>query len=196
MPSDGAPGWDAIEDAVRERFACGQEPLHWSTGLLPGQDGPYGISAYPLPGVWFFLTFGLSELFHKESNDADISGWGFELTMRTPRAAGEDQPPQWPLRLLNRLGTYVFSAASPFAAGHRMAPGGAITGADDTRLTALAFTLDPDLESISTPNGSVEFLQVVGITDDELAQMKASSTTAVLEALATQNPKLVTDPSR
>ncbi len=146
--------------------------------------------------MWFFLTFGLSELFHKETDDPAISGWGFELTMRTPRGGDEDQPPQWPLRLLTSLGTYVFSASSPFAAGHRMAPGGPITGTDDTRLTALAFAQDPELNSISTPNGSVAFLAVVGITAGELAQMKGSSTAAVLESLATQNRNLVTDPLR
>lgn len=196
MLNNDAPGWDAIENAVRNRLAHNQEPLHWSTGLLPGQDGLYGISAYQVAGAWLFLTLGLSELFDKESDDPAISGWGFELTMRIPRSGAEDQPPQWPLRLLNRLGSYVFSAAAPFAAGHRMAPGGPITGADNTRLTALAFAQDPELESISTPNGTVEFLEVVGITDGELAQMKATSTAAVLEPLALQNPHLVTDPSR
>ena len=60
MAEDNAPGWDAIEGTVTGRLAVDGEPLHWSTGVLPGQDGVYGISAYRLPRVWFFITFGLS----------------------------------------------------------------------------------------------------------------------------------------
>ena len=196
MAHDNAPGWDAIEATVTERLAVFEEPLHWSTGVLPGQDGVYGVSAYRVPGSWFFVTFGLTELYEKESDDAAVSGWGFELTMRIPRADGEAQPPQWPLTLLARLGEYVFSSASPFGPGHRLDPGGPITGTTDTRLTAVAFTADPELPSITTANGSVEFLQVVGISSAELEQMQQSTTAAVLKDLADQNPHLVTDPAR
>ena len=196
MAHDNAPGWDAIEATVTERLAVFEEPLHWSTGVLPGQDGVYGVSAYRVPGSWFFVTFGLTELYEKESDDAAVSGWGFELTMRIPRADGEAQPPQWPLTLLARLGEYVFSSASPFGPGHRLDPGGPITGTTDTRLTAVAFTADPELPSITTANGSVEFLEVVGISSAELEQMQQSTTAAVLKDLADQNPQLVTDPAR
>ena len=196
MAEDNAPGWDAIEATVAERLAVDGEPLHWSTGVLPGQDGVYGVSAYRLPGSWFFVTFGLTELYEKESDDAAVSGWGFELTMRTPRPDGDAQPPQWPLTLLARLGEYVFTSASPFGPGHRLDPGGPITGATDTRLTAVAFSADPELPSITTPNGSVDFLQVVGITSAELEQMQQSTTATVLDELAHDNPDLVTDPNR
>ena len=170
--------------------------MHWSTGLLPGQDGVYGISAYRLPGVWFFVTFGLSELYAKESDDPAVSGWGFELTMRTPRKHAEEQPPGWPLTLLRQLGAYVFTNGSPFGPGHRLDPGSTITGSPDTRLTAVAFTTDAKLPEIQTPNGSLEFLQVVGITGAELQRMQESSTAEVLQDVARQSPELVTDPAR
>jgi hypothetical protein len=196
MTADNAPGWDAIEATVTERLDIDGEPLHWSTGVLPGQDGVYGISAYRLPELWFFVTFGLTELYEKESENAAVSGWGFELTMRTPRADRDPQPPHWPRALLVRLGEYVFTRASPFGPGHRLDPSGPITGSPDTRLTAVAFTADPQLPPIKTPNGSVDFLQVVGITADELERMQRSSTAEVLESLASHNPDLVTDPAR
>ena len=116
--------------------------------------------------------------------------------MRTPRPDGDAQPPQWPLTLLARLGEYVFTSASPFGPGHRLDPGGPITGATDTRLTAVAFSADPELPSITTRNGSVDFLQVVGITSAELEQMQQSTTATVLDELAHDNPALVTDPNR
>lgn len=190
---DEAPGWDAIEAAVA-RVVPAQRPLHWGTNALPGQDGIYGLSAYRAGDHWLLVTFGLSELFSKDSADPEVSGWGLELTMRVP--ATEEQPPPWTLRLLQQLGRYVFSSGRPFDHGHRMDPGGPITGKPDTRLTAVAFATDPELGTISTPHGTVHFLTVVGITGEELAQMKATSTAHVLAGLTATSPLLITDTSR
>ncbi|MFG1643081.1 suppressor of fused domain protein [Amycolatopsis sp. NPDC049252] len=96
------------------------------------------LSAYRDAGHWLLVTFGLTELFTKESDDTGISGWGFELTMRVP--AGDGPPAPWSLNLLRQLGGYVFSTGRVFEPGHRLNPGGPITGASDTRLTALART--------------------------------------------------------
>lgn len=188
---DDAPGWDAIEAAVA-RVVPAQQPLHWGTNALPGQDGIYGLSAYRVDDHWLLVTFGLTELFSKDSDDPEVSGWGLELTMRVP--ATEAQPPTWALRLLQQLGRYVFSTGRPFKDGHRMDPGGPIT--PDTRLTAVAFATDPELGTINTPNGAVQFLTVVGITADELARMKATSTAHVLAELAATSPLLITDGGR
>jgi suppressor of fused-like protein len=118
-PDDEAPGWDAIETAVA-RVVPAQRALHWGTDMLPGQDGIYGLSAYRVSGHWLLVTFGLTELFSKDSDDPRISGWGFELTMRVP--AAEAQPPVWARRLLQQLGRYVFGAGQPFDHGHRVDP--------------------------------------------------------------------------
>ncbi|MEV6241507.1 suppressor of fused domain protein [Lentzea sp. NPDC051838] len=185
---DQTPGWDAIQSAV-EATVPAQEPLHWGTNNLPGQ-GVYGLSAYRGDDHWFLVTFGLSELFTKDSDNPAVSGFGIELTMRIPLT---DTPPTWAPNLLKKLGDYVHSSGRVFAEGHRMDPGGPITGAPGTNLTALAFTEDPALGTIDTPHGTLQFLTVVGITVDELNRAKASSTTAVLAGLG---PLLVTDPER
>ena len=182
-------GWDAIEAAVAQVVAD-PSPLHWGTGTLPGQTGIYGLSAYRAGDHWLLVTFGLTDLFGQDAG-AEVSGWGFELTMRVPRTA--EQPPAWALSLLDKLGQYVFGSEQPLAAGHRMDPGGPITGESGTRLTALAFTEDPQLPRIASALGRAIFLTVVGITSDELALMKATSTEQVL---ATLPPLLLTDPAR
>lgn len=51
-----------------------------------------------------------------------------------------------------------------------------------------ALTLDPQLGQIETPNGKVMFLQIVGVTAQEKADMLASSTADVLTGLAEHNP--------
>jgi hypothetical protein len=190
---DDAPGWDAIDSALSKLFP-GREPFHWGTNRFPGQDGLYGVSAYREADHWFFVTYGLSELFGKQSDDPTVSGWGFELTMRT--TGGGSEPPVWPRALLDRLGEYVFSSNRPFGVGHRLDGGSPITGGNPpTRLTALAFAADPELAAIQTPNGETTFLTVLGITSDELAEMKASTTAMILDQMRVSNPLLVTDPS-
>lgn len=189
-----APGWDAIQAAV-EAVVPPQRPLHWGTGNVPGQDGIYGLSAYRAGENWLLVSFGLTELFGKESEDPETSGWGFELTLRVP-VRDPGQPPHWALNLLQQLGKYVYSSGRRFEAGHRMQPGGPITGKPDTRLTAIAFAEDQQLGTIDTAYGKVQFLQVVGITDEELSRMKATRTAEVLTELAATSPLLVTDIAR
>ena len=89
------PGWDAINAALAPLYA-GQEPRHFGTALpytLGGQDPLDGISVYwadaPVPH-WHYITYGFSELYAKESSDADASGYGFELTFRLAAEAGEN----------------------------------------------------------------------------------------------------------
>lgn len=178
---DEAPGWDAIERALEELFPD-QRPHHWGSNTLPNQRGIYGLSAYRTAIGWLYVTFGLSELFDKVSDDRDVSGWGIELTMRV--ISSDPGPPQWPVRLLNKLGRYVYDSRNTVAAGHRLDPGGPINGEPDCGLTALAFATDPQLPSLSTPNGRVDFITVVGITAAELAEARSTSTAAVLDRLS------------
>ena len=196
-----APGWDALDRLFSTTFGD-PEPRHWATdNVLPAQDGPYGISAYRQGDAWFYVTYGLSDLFDLfqpaalEDGDHRWSGFGFELTMRVQDEAAE--PPEWPVELLNKLGKYVYESDVAFEHGHRLDPGGQITGGDPrTRLTALAFANDPEFDPIDTPAGRVEFITVVGITRDELEQMKATSTDEVLETLRASSKTLVTETDR
>lgn len=193
-----ASGWDAI-DAVFDEFYGGIEPVH--VGYIPGLaagSGLQGCSAYRAADHWHYVTYGLTELWDKSDEaDPEISGWGYEFTLRAPVEAGEDKPPQWPFNLLEQLAKTTNQGGSVYEVGHRIDVRRPITGEDDTALTALAITRDTELpELIDSPNGAFALLQVIGITADELARMKDSSTAAVLEELADGNPLLITDPAR
>lgn len=193
-PDGEAPGWEAIAQAVRE--AGVEEPMHYATGALPEQDGAYAINAHPIPHGWLLMTLGLTDLFAKTSDDPDVSGWGFELTMRIPREPGDEEPAPWALRLLLRLSRHVDAERQPFAPGHRLDLGAPLTGEAGTRLTAVAFAPDPLLATVHTVHGALDLLAVVGITADELAEMRRASTEDVLEPLRRADPLLVTDPRR
>ena len=195
-----SPGWNAINEALRPIYGD-QEPFHWGTIIsweLGGPDPIRGISAYrryePVPHL-HYVTFGFSELYEKVSEDPAISGWGFELTFRLahpPTVA----PPDWVLGLLQNLGRHVFETGRVFGVGHTMSLNGPIALETDTRVSAIAFTLDHELRWIDTPNGQVEFLQVVGLTDDELAAVQCWNAKGFLDLLRARNEFLVTDVSR
>src|SRR5262249_54453591 len=154
----------------------------------------YGISAYratdPVPH-WHFVTYGFSELYAKESKDPAVSGWGFELTFRLTRGP-EETPPNWSINFLMNLGKYVRRSNNPFGAGNVMDLNGPIAWGTDTAIRAIAFTLDPQLETIDTPNGQVQFLQIVGLTLDEHAACGDWHTAPVLDLLREKNPLLIT----
>jgi hypothetical protein len=195
---DGTPGWDAINAALAPLYP-GQEPRHFGTALpytLGGRDPLDGISVYraelPRPH-WHYVTYGFSELYDKQSDDADSSGFGFELTFRLAVEDGEDTPPVWPMNLLQNLARYVFASGNVFEAGHHMDANGPIALDTDTCLRHLAFMPDPQLPARATANGRLAFLQVVGVSDAEMAAIKRWSTDGVLQALEPRMPLWITD---
>jgi hypothetical protein len=198
-PEDEAPGWHAIDDACNRLYPSQPDPLHVaSTPHPPFGDGLiYGISAYTAtnPNHWHFVTYGFSELYAKESDDPDVSGWGFELTFRLTRGR-EEHPPNWALNFLMNLGKYVRRSGNPFGSGHCMDLNGPICFGSDTAIRAIAFTTDPQLGTIDTPNGRVEFLQVVGLTNDEHDAISDWQITPMLNLLRETNPLLITDLER
>ena len=196
---DSAPGWDAIS-ARLDGLYPGVEPHHYGTLVkwrLGGNDPLDGISVYPREGHWHFVTYGLSELYSKESEDPDESGWGFELTFRLARAADADEPPMWALGFLQNLARYVFTSGNVFAPGHHLDVNGPICAeATDSDIRAVAFVDDPELGPIDTPHGRLRFLQVVGLTTDEYAVVERWNSERLLAALVPYLPLLVTDLDR
>lgn len=205
VPDDelSAPGWDAIDDALRGLYGD-QVPRH--TTYYPPMalsDNLQGCSAYAADGHWHYVTYGLSELYEPGADDdPEISGWGFELTMRVAREEGASEVPAWPFAMLNEVAKHVNGNLVLLESGHRVDFGRAITGhpalpdAPPTSQTVLAFGVDAELGEIATPHGRVVFLQAFGVTPQEKELMLAGSTADVLADLSADNPLLVVDPRR
>ena len=196
-----APGWDAIDAALWPVYGD-REPYHVGTVVsyaLGGPDPIHGISAYknvdPRPH-WHFVTYGFSELWAKESSDRDVSGFGFELTFRSICNPKENKPPTWALNFLQNLGRYVFETGNPFGVGHTLPLNGPIEQGSSTLIHAVSFCRDPQLPPIATPNGRVEFLQIVGLTMDELEAISSWNAAAFLELRRRDDHFLLTDLSR
>ena len=193
-------GFDAIAEAVQKLYPD-QEGLYYGTVIpyaLGGNDPLDGVeiwkSGHGIPH-WHYITYGFTELYEKESEDPEMSGYGFELTFRLKRG-NEEQPPVWPVSLLQNLARYVFSSGNVFGPGHHIDANGPIALETDTRLTALGFHIDPELGELDTPNGRFMFLQAVGLTRDEMEAMMCWNGERFLSELEKEIPLCVTDLSR
>lgn len=173
--ADGAPAAERWQPGTSNRLR-GQRPLDVITGHVVDHH-------------WHLVTYGLSELESKQSDDAEHSGWGFELTLRVPDPA---ETPSWGVDLLNNLAAYVWTQGHPFAAGDHLDLRGPIKLGADTAITAAAVVDDPGLGTLDGPFGRVEFLQLVGLTADELEACRAWSTAGVIDLLAADDPWLRT----
>ena len=196
---DASAGWAAI-DAALARLYPTAKPQHFGTMLkwmLGGPDPLDGISFYQREDHWHIVSYGMSELYDKQSENAEHSGWGFEFTFRVARAQDETEPPVWAANFLQNLARYVFNSSNAFAPGHHVDLNGPISLArPDTQIRAITFAEDPELGSIDTPHGRLGFLQIVGITLDEYAVIEQWDTTPLLAPLAPDLPLLVTDLGR
>jgi suppressor of fused-like protein len=186
-------------DAHVER-ADGNLALRRFRPRTPGRFSRRGpleeVAAYWLAGSdahWHLITYGLSELYAKETLDRHRSGFGFELTFRwAPPDAAEPEEPHWAVDMLTSLAGYVWSGGEPFESGDQIDLRGPIRLGADTPITAAVVVEDPGLSPLDGPFGRVDFLQVVGVTADELELCRAWSTEAVVETLAGRDPLLVT----
>jgi suppressor of fused len=196
---DLSPGWDAIDAALFPIYGDTQ-PLHWGTVIkyrLGGPDPLDGVSAYrrdaPVPH-WHFISYGMSELYEKESDDPEVSGWGLEFTFRLACESDETQAPIWPVNFLQNLARYVYNTGNVFRSGHLMDLCGAISLENpETAIRAISFLQDPELPEMTTHNGKVQFLQIVGITPDEHQLIREWNTSAFLNLVSEKNPCFVTD---
>lgn len=196
-----ATGWDAIDAAMSKLYGDAQ-PAHWGTTVpfhLGGEDPLHGVSAYTSTAGrphWHYVTYGLTELFEKETDDPESSGFGFELTFRLARTEDETAPPVWPVSLLQNLARYVFKTGNVFSPGHHMNANGAIHTGSETALRALAFTSEAELPPQESPHGAFELVQVVGVTLDELEAAQTWNVDGLLDLARQTEPHLVTDLSR
>ena len=170
-----APGWDAIDAALKPVYGE-REPLHYGTIIkrwMGGNDPLDGISIYknlePTPH-WHYVSYGLTELYRKETDNADVSGYGYEFTFRLRCQPSDQEPPVWAISLMQNVARASFANGSIFGQWHTLDANGPIALESDTKLTAIVFVRDPQLPPVeSSPHGQLEFLQLVVMTSDALA---------------------------
>ena len=167
-------GWEAITEAFEKLYPGQDNPLHFGT-LIPwqlgGNDPLRGISVYDGGGYFHFVSYGLSELYEKENEDPEWSGYGFEFTLKLKKAGLADADAE----IKTICGIFQALARLTFQNGEIFQPDeyiytGQTTGMDNRQQSALTgfITALDEAGEIVTPNGKVQFVKLIGATDAEL----------------------------
>ena len=169
-----ARGWDAITEVFDKLYPGQENPLHFATLIswqLGGNDPLRGISVYDGGDYWHFVSYGLSELYEKESEDPEWSGYGFEFTLKLKKAGLVDERAE----LETICGIFQSLARLTFQKGEIFQPNeyiytGQTKGMDNRQQSKLTgfITAWDEAGEIVTPNGKVQFVKLIGATDAEL----------------------------
>ena len=170
-----APGWDAIDTLCSEVYPGQDNPKHYGTlipYMLGGNDPLQGISAYEDNDYYHFITYGLSELYEKESSNKDISGYGMEFTFKLKKDNYENTENEIKCvcGILQSIARITFKNGELFKPFEYVYTG-QIEGIDynqKSNITGFITVPDDKFHEIDTPNGKVIFVEFIGCTDNEL----------------------------
>lgn len=169
-----ARGWDAITKAFEKLYPGQDNPLHFAPimpWVLGGNDPLQGISVYDGGDYWHFVSYGLSELYEKESNDPEWSGYGFEFTLKLKKEglADEDAEIKTVCGIFQALARLTFQDGEIFQPDEYIYTG-QTQGMDNRQQSKLTgfITAWDEAGEITTPNGKVQFVKLIGATDPEL----------------------------
>lgn len=177
-------GWDAITAAFEELYPTQKNPKHYGTLVgrqLGGNDPLQGISIYDGGDYWHFVTYGLSELYEKETEDEKISGFGMEFTFKLKKDAYEDEEAEIKgiCGILQMIARITFTKGELFHAYETLYTG-QTRGIDvkmKSNITGFIMVPESRIASIETPNGKVDFVEFIGATDAELKAVRAKEMT-------------------
>lgn len=203
---DDAVGWLEI-DKVVEGIYGDQKPRHYAPPLhymVGGEDPLDGVSIYDSQKDIFhrhLVSYGMSELYYnEEAAGGEFSKWGFEFTFRLKPFDEDGDDPTWVVNLMNNLARYVIKSGKWFEEYHVIPANGPIrlNSTAEINIVGVAFVSDPELGKIQTPHGEVSFLQMVGLTANEMNRITSASSAydevkKVLDEMKTTNPLMITD---
>lgn len=177
-------GWDAITKECERVYTNQTNPKHYGTLIswkLGGNDPLDGISIYDGGTYWHFVTYGLSELYEKETDNKDISGYGMEFTFKLKKDNYEDEEAELKCicGILQAIARITFTKGEIFNPYEYLYTG-QTQGIDSnmqSNITGFITIPDTNLHSIQTPNGKVGFIEFVGVTYDEISAIKNGETT-------------------
>ncbi len=168
-------GWEAITKECERIYPRQTNPKHYATLIsweFGGNDPLKGISIYDGGDYWHFVTYGLSELYEKETDNENISGYGMEFTFKLKKDnyKNEEAEIKCICGILQSIARITFTTGEIFNVYEYLYTGQA-EGIDtemESNITGFITIPDNDLKSINTSNGKVDFVAFIGVTNDEL----------------------------
>lgn len=174
MNDDEALGFDAITQECERAYSDQKNPLHYGTLIkwsLGGNDPLDGISVYDGGDYWHFVTYGLSDLYEKETDDPTWSGYGMEFTLKLKKnAINQDEEIKGICGILQAVARMTFTKGEIFQP-YEYIYTGQTQGMDiemKSLLTGFITIPDTQFQTMNTPFGRVDFVEFIGVTDAEL----------------------------
>lgn len=172
-------GWNAITNLCDEIYPEQKDPKHYGTLIswrLGGNDPLQGISVYDGGDYWHFITYGLSELYEKESDVKEISGYGMEFTfkLKKDKYENEENEIKCICGILQSIARITFTKGEIFDT-YEYLYSGQKEGMDYNRksnITGFITIPDDKFHEIDTDNGKVHFVEFIGVTDSEITAVK------------------------
>ncbi len=172
-------GWDAIDEEAKRIYPGQYNPKHYVSLIkwrFGGSDPLDGISVYDSGDYWHFVTYGLSELYDKESDDKEWSGYGMEFTFKLKKDSyvDEEQEIKCICGLLQQIARLTFENGEIFNPFEYLYTG-QTTGIDSRQVSNITgFITIPDtkFQTLNTKNGRVDFVEFIGATNSELLALK------------------------
>ena len=169
-------GWNDIEEAMSKLYQ-NQEPIHYAPMIkysFGGNDPLDGINIYDAVDFYHFVTLGFSEIYEKENDNKEISGFGFELTYKLKKSNKINEAELKNVAgVLQTLARYVFDSKRGFYPYEYIATGQTegMDLAKSSKIVGFVTIEDPLLKTINTVNGEVQFVELIGATYEELNQI-------------------------
>lgn len=179
-----ANGWDSITKLCDEIYPNQSNPKHYGTLIswkFGGKDPLQGISIYDGGDYWHFVTYGLTELYEKESNEKDVSGYGMEFTFKLKKDNYENEENEIKCicGILQSIARITFTNGEIFNTYEYLYTG-QTEGIDynsKSNITGFITIPDDKFHEIDTPNGKVYFVLFIGVTNSELKALKDKKVT-------------------
>lgn len=172
-------GWDAVTTACEKIYPTQKNPKHYGTLInwkFGGNDPLDGISIYDGGDYWHFVTYGLSEIYEKETEDNAISGYGMEFTFKLKKDNYDDEEAEIKniCGILQSIAKITFTQGELFNSYEYLYTG-QTEGVDtkmQSNITGFITIPDNNLATIDTKNGKVNFVEFIGVTNEELLEVK------------------------
>lgn len=174
-----AQGWDAITCECERVYPNQKNPKHYGTLIsykLGGNDPLDGISVYDGGNYWHFVTYGLSELYGKESDTKEVSGYGMEFTFKLKKDdyENEENEIKCVCGILQSIARITFTKGELFKVFEYLYTEQTVGIDYNQKSNITGFITIPDnkFRDIDTPNGKVCFVEFIGVTDNELKAIR------------------------
>lgn len=168
-------GWDFIDEVFDKLYPDQKSPKHYAPDVywsLGGNEPLDGISIYDGGEYWHFITYGLSELYEKESDDKEYSGYGMEFTFKLKKDGLLDEEAEISniYNYLQAIARITFTDGTLFEQYQSLSFGKDI-GIDvnhKSKITDFIMVPDSKCAGIDTPYGRIDFVCFVGVTKNEI----------------------------